>query len=567
MKSKLMKVYVTLFAVVMLMIIGKSTSYAASATITASSKDVSLGTSVTIKVSGSGRAWSLKVSGSGISDTIVGGNLSSKENQSFSQSYTLNTSKAGTYKVSLTGDVTDSSGTKDINDSVTVKVSEKVTSQDGNKTTTKTDTTKTDTKKTEEPTFKAANDTMYATGDINVRKSYSADSEKIGSLKSGEKITRTGIGSNGWSKVKYNGGVGYIKTSLLTDTEPKKSDDKSLKSLKIEGFEIDPQFDPEITDYTIGIDKEIDKLEIKAEPNSDKAKVEITGNEKVSQSDGIIKITVTAEDGTTRIYTITASKSAGDKSVKLTSLKINGYNLTPAFSPNTKEYKLTINDANVNKLDVVATVADTEKTKIEITGNTELKNGSNEILIKLKADDGSEVGTYKIIVTKNAASPTATAKNNNKWMLYAGIGVIAFLILAIVIVIMRMKRNSYYDEEEEYEDESTEKDSDFENQNNNEQKVDSTNNLDDLYGSLKDESNKSKYVEKDVGYYSEKISDLFDADKSSDDKATGDIFGYLSQNETSSHELSNYESNDNEYSDNEYNDNDTKSHRRGKHSK
>ena len=66
-------------------------------------------------------------------------------------------------------------------------------------TTTKNDTT------TSEPTFKTAKDTVYATGNINIRKSYNTDSEIIGKLEIGDSISRTGIGDNGWSKVSYNG--------------------------------------------------------------------------------------------------------------------------------------------------------------------------------------------------------------------------------------------------------------------------------------------------------------------------------------------------------------------------
>ena len=36
--------------------------------------------------------------------------------------------------------------------------------------------------------FKKVNDTVYSTGDINVRKSYSTDSSVVGHLKEGEEI-------------------------------------------------------------------------------------------------------------------------------------------------------------------------------------------------------------------------------------------------------------------------------------------------------------------------------------------------------------------------------------------
>lgn len=595
MKNKKLKIVMALFFIMLGLIIGGTNSYAASASISASSKNVSVGTKVTVTVSGSAKAWSLKASGSGVSENIVGGNLSSKSNQSFSESYTLDTSKAGTYKVSLSGDVTDANGTTtDIGDSVTITVSEKSSNSDNNN---KTDTTKnTDTEKKSEPTFKSANDTMYATGDINVRKSYSADSDKIGSLKAGDKITRTGIGDNGWSKVSYNGATGYIKTSLLTDKEPKKSDDKALKSLSIDGLEIDPAFDPEITDYTVTFDDK-DKLDIKAEPNSDKAKVEITGNDALKDGDNVIKVTVTAEDETTRIYTIVATK--GDaKAGLLSTLKVAGYTLSPAFSSSIKEYKITILDANVNKLDITAE-SSIENAKVEVLGNTNLKDGDNVIQIKVTSPDGSKTDTYKIIATKGSTSGTTTGNTENKstnWVLYAGIGIIVLLIIAIIVVFIMSRRNAYYEDDEDYEDEDeavedNEPKDDYSDLYGYSTKSevknvepDASNNVEEatpkyedgfnynainsqnVYGDFDSKSEVNTENQsgiKDVDYYSNKVSEMFDAPEAKENKTTDDAFGYLPKDEPAQEIKDEYTPLDNNWSDDNYRPRRSK----GKHSK
>ena len=41
--------------------------------------------------------------------------------------------------------------------------------------------------------FTDCNETVYATGTVNIRASYTADSEKLGSLNKGDSVTRTGI--------------------------------------------------------------------------------------------------------------------------------------------------------------------------------------------------------------------------------------------------------------------------------------------------------------------------------------------------------------------------------------
>lgn len=68
--------------------------------------------------------------------------------------------------------------------------------------------------------FKDVNETMYATTNCNLRKSWSTDSEKVGSLEKGQEVTRTGVADNGWSRIKYNGQVVYIATRLITNKKP-----------------------------------------------------------------------------------------------------------------------------------------------------------------------------------------------------------------------------------------------------------------------------------------------------------------------------------------------------------
>lgn len=456
MKLKKLRITVMLFVIIGMLLLCQKISMAANASISANSTDVSIGTKVTIKVSGSAKAWSLKVSGEGISEKIVGGNLSSKSNQNFSESYSLNTSKVGTYTVTLSGDVTDADGTpKDINSSVTVKVNEKTSSNNNttNKNTTNKNTTTNQPTKPEtpaEPTFKSANETVYATGDINIRKSYSADSNKIGSLKKGESIVRTGIGDNGWSKVTYNGATGYIKTNLLTTEEPAKSSDKALKTLEITPEGLDPEFNPETTAYTLIVGADVEKLDIKAAPNDENAKVEITGNDALVPGDNQVKIVVTAQDETNRIYTINVKKDVSEK-IGLTSLKINGYTLSPKFSPTVLEYKINVLDPAITKLDIDAT-ANKEDAKVEITGNTDFKNGENVVEITVTSQDGEEKETYKIYVNKSAM--TGTTNNKDNTALFIGIGVVGFVILIIIILIIknRKKKNNENDDPDDYSD-------------------------------------------------------------------------------------------------------------------
>lgn len=418
-----------------------SETYAASASISASKTNVKVGEKVTITVSMNAAAWNTNISGAAsksfAGNSGDGNNITKKERISFTPS------SAGTYTFKLGGDVSDGSTNKTTNISGSVTVTATNSSSDNND---KNNDKKNDNKDnkdnkdnndtTTEPTFKSANDKVYATGDINIRKSYSADSDKIGTLKAGESVTRTGISDNGWSKVSYNGGTGYIKTSLLTTEEPSKASDKALKTLEVTPEGLDPEFDPETTSYTLNVGADVEKLEIKAAPNDEKATVEITGNESLVAGDNAVKITVTAQDGTTRIYTINVKKGEAT-TLGLSSLKINGYTLSPKFSSNVYEYKINVLDPNITKLDVLAT-ANVENAKVEVTGNTNLVKGENTITITVTSEDGKEKVIYQILVNKDS---DVTATTNKKDMIiYGGIVVGVILIFVIIIIVVKSRK-------------------------------------------------------------------------------------------------------------------------------
>ena len=68
--------------------------------------------------------------------------------------------------------------------------------------------------------IKEVNETVYATSTVNVRSGPGTSYEKLGQLAKGDKLTRTGICDNGWSRVVYNGKVAYVSSSYLTTTNP-----------------------------------------------------------------------------------------------------------------------------------------------------------------------------------------------------------------------------------------------------------------------------------------------------------------------------------------------------------
>lgn len=437
--NKIRVIKKVIISMIVLLIAITVKSMAADINVSSSKKNISNGESANITISSS---YTGKVSIS-----VSGGTSSSSSEWlegSFFVTVKANSDNGAKVTVTPAGKMSDSSGNlKNVSGgSISIAGKSKPNGKDDS-TNTKNNDKKSDNNDnkdnndtTTEPTFKSANDKVYATGDINIRKSYSADSDKIGTLKAGESVTRTGISDNGWSKVSYNGGTGYIKTSLLTTEEPSKASDKALKTLEVTPEGLDPEFDPETTSYTLNVGADVEKLEIKAAPNDEKATVEITGNESLVAGDNAVKITVTAQDGTTRIYTINVKKGEAT-TLGLSSLKINGYTLSPKFSSNVYEYKINVLDPNITKLDVLAT-ANVENAKVEVTGNTNLVKGENTITITVTSEDGKEKVIYQILVNKDS---DVTATTNKKDMIiYGGIVVGVILIFVIIIIVVKSRK-------------------------------------------------------------------------------------------------------------------------------
>lgn len=466
-KKNMKKVYkklIILFITIILgIILNCSESNAASATISASSLNVSVGENVTITVNANGCLSELTVSGPGISGRvdILSTDLT---NQSKTETYKLDTSSAGKKTVTLSGSVVDADRTElPINKTVTVTVEEK-------KEEPKPVETPKEEPKPAEPTFRQVNETVYVqTDSVNVRGTWSASGGQYGTLKKGESVTRTGISSekiNGyiWSRISYNGKTAYVISSALTTTKPEekkeeekkeeeKSTNKALKELIVDNYELTPNFDPQTTKYSLTLKDSDEKLNIKATPEDEKATVDITGNGDFKVGNNIVKITVTAEDGTARIYTITVSKTNEDgvlDMLKLSKLQISNATLEPSFDPEITNYVIIVEDPSTIKTENVFATAEDENVEITVAENEQSENGEKVITIMLEDKKGSKTGVYQITVKKPVNTAASTLKNNTDNSIYFILGgIIGILLILIIIIIIVLKKTGNKEDKED----------------------------------------------------------------------------------------------------------------------
>ncbi len=532
-------IFLLLFGMIILFL-NSIDSNAATAGISASSQNVNVGDNVNINVSITAATWNVKVSGSGISDSIVGVNTD-VQNQTTNQSYKLNTSKAGTYTVMITGDITDANGQKqNVSYSTTVTVAEKNAnpsegSQSGEQPkeetpkgetpkqetpkqeTQKQETQKQETPKENTPTFKNTNETVYikqSQSSVNVRQGYTTDTKLLGSLKSGESVTRTGIGDNGWSRVTYNGQTAYIISSALTTEEPVKeeetSSNKALKELIIEGYELTPKFNPETTRYSLTLKEGEEKLNITATPEDEKANVTITGNENFDIENSVVRITVTAEDGTTRIYSISVSKGSETRvveMVRLSNLQVANSTLNPEFNPDVTSYVIETDDpSTITAQDIVATAED-ENVEVTIADeNSVSENGEKKITIMLEDKENNINTAYEIFIkkpTNNQLDNMVKGNSDNKIYFILGTIIVVLIILIIIIIVVLRKTSDKEDEEDddEYDEEDDELSDDYSLNN----ATDEDNEYDDM---IRESMIKTQIINTDYNVFKDKSNDI-----------------------------------------------------------
>lgn len=181
-----------------------------------------------------------------------------------------------------------------------------------------------------------------------------------------------------------------------TTTPVLKSNNNYLTNIEFEPGKI--FFLKTALEYTLEISGNTTSIEVKPILEDEKAKYIVSNNTDIN-FDIPITITVTAENGETRIYTIklkalTEGEEVLDSNSKLSSLTISGYNIN--FTPDVFSYSLKIK--NETNLAIEANPA-SDTSSYEVKGNYDLKNRS-KIEIIVTADDNSE-SIYLINIKKS----------------------------------------------------------------------------------------------------------------------------------------------------------------------
>lgn len=459
------KKIVFILAFIIAIILGVNISNAAGSELSATSYDAKVGDKVTIKASFTAAAWNISISG----DKISGGNYASQtedlSEKTTSKSFSLDTSVEGTYTIKMTGDITDANGNVEkVDKSITIKVTKSQTTQ----TPTDPGSAGTTSKSTEaklsnfgikpndfsgfkKNTYNYIHEVPNNVSEITVY----AEPVKGATVTSGTGKVALKEGESKKIEVVVKAEAGNTQKYTLTIKRRTAAEeaalsgeasDATLKSLGIKPEEYDfSGFQKDKTEYSVEVPEEVEEIEVYAEASSSKAQVSGTGKVKLKNGENKLIVQVTAEDGTTRTYTIkvtrggadAAATSDADNGFGLSNLEINGLTLNPSFKTGIYEYAIELTE-DLSSLDIEAIATDEDAT-IEIIGNENLQLGENTITILVRNEETDETATYQIIVNKNLS-----AEEEMSWLKPSTWGreeiikvaIIAVLIILIIIAII-----------------------------------------------------------------------------------------------------------------------------------
>ena len=244
-----------------------------------------------------------------------------------------------------------------------------------------------------------------------------------------KKDTSSNKGNNSGSK--KNNSSNSNKNNSNSNTS-NKSSDNLLDSLTINNAKMSPTFSKDVTSYSITIPKDVNKLDLDYKLSDSKARVKVVGNANLkSNKNNAVEIIVTAEDGSTKTYTLNVSFSSDNSSNKLVSLDVKESNLYPKFDSDVNEYKIKLKK-NVSKLTIDA-IAKDKNSKVEIIDNKNLNKNNSVVLVKVTDKNG--FSNYYKLKVDNTKKQTIFGIEISKiiWFLLIMILILIFLILIILI--------------------------------------------------------------------------------------------------------------------------------------
>ena len=101
-------------------------------------------------------------------------------------------------------------------------------------------------------------------------------------------------------------------TVTVKSTADKASTNADLSAMRVSSGTLSPSFSPSVTSYKVKVPNSVTTCTISADKADSKSSVSVTGSPDLKVGENVRKVTVTAESGKTKTYTITITREAAE---------------------------------------------------------------------------------------------------------------------------------------------------------------------------------------------------------------------------------------------------------------
>lgn len=191
--------------------------------------------------------------------------------------------------------------------------------------------------------------------------------------------------------------------TINVNRKDNRSGNNNLGSLSVNGGELSPAFNANTTNYNVSVPFSIDNLKVNATVQDGKSHISISDTSLVAEETRSIYITVTAENGAQKTYTINAHRGKDPNKVLSTNNFLSKLNpssgvLSPGFNREHENYIVYV-PYEVDRVTFETDVEDKKYATVKIEGPESLEVGNNSYKIIVTAEDNS-TKTYSVTVSR-----------------------------------------------------------------------------------------------------------------------------------------------------------------------
>lgn len=283
---------------------------------------------------------------------------------------------------------------------------------------------------------------------------------KVKEVNAGEKIN---ISYTGVTASDGNSDINVGTAAYSVTVAAPLSKDNTLESLTVSNAKLSPSFSKDVTSYKAEVGFDVSKLNVNAKAKDSKAVVSVSNPTLTPGGTTDVKITVKAENGDKKVYTISVKRAqdpnyVASNNTNVSGITVDGFMLSPAFNVDTTQYVVWLPFEQTN-IRINGTAQDS-KASVEVQGGENLAAGQDNIVKVICTAENGDKKTYTVVVKRAAGhdgtveelpeQPSVDADTNADeaanggiawwWTVVAGVAGIALGAVVVFVIFSSKKK-------------------------------------------------------------------------------------------------------------------------------